>query len=630
MENYFSILCIVNETGVVMDSKKIDLSSQYKQLLEAVNQSSLHTNRQLNTINKNSYIGGCILLVLSLGITYFLNIFEYWIPAGFLLFYFLFFTALRSVREPFVHKDIKDVVKHYKEKHSEIRASIDSCVQKNVTTLMQSLSILYLILFFIMLSIEFNWIAVDQSLDLFIPSMTCLLFLPVPFLIKWLYQFNYPKELKISLQTMVQKRKKPLWKTVLSWKFLNPILFGIYLVILLSLPLISLITTSSIIIQWPYLALIFILQSFIIIFFSNSFSANTVLKELSATITTFADLNYLLSMAQIQNHYTSAEYQRLKTVYESAKPYDFVVKDAFSFINFYLIVPNRFILKEILKHPIDRIIEPLSMPQHDGQKPVSKPIVRSIKPTVKANFANLKSIQPAVIPLSTQPVEQQELKRISIKSKEDLDHIKIGKVGIILYGPMLDNLTKEIKSAMKKRIKGINTPFKVELARKNDSFGGAPELVPVSSGGAQVNGELIVFKDSISEHEVVNMLYRMENHLEGTKKVYRKPSNPSSNVFVIKSLQDFYGVNKVFYPSFGRNINKITPQKLAKLTIDSVFNVEDETPDGFSYLMMLRKYDISTPMLDACEEEILHQTDSNSLWESRKKLERVNEIKANI
>lgn len=613
-----------------MDSKKMDLPLQYKQLLEAVNQSSLHTNRQLNTINKNSYIGGCILLVLTLGVTYFLNIFEYWIPAGFLLFYFLFFTALRSVRETFVHKDIKDVVKHYKEKHSEIRVRIDSCVQKNVSALMQSLSILYFILFFIILSIEYHWIAIDQSIDLLIPSITCLMFLPIPFLMKWFYQFNYPRELKTSIQTMVQKRKKPLWKTVLSWEFLNLFIFGIYLILLLSLPLISLIIISSIIISWPYLLLVFILQSFIIVLFSNSFSANTVLRKLSETITTFADLNYLLSMAQIQNHYTSAEYQRLQTLYESAKPYDFVVKDAFKFINFYMIVPNRFTLKEILKHPLERTTEPISIPQHHDNKPVIPAIVQQVKPNPAPNFASIQSTQPTVMPLNNQPVEQKEPMRISLKSNEDLDSIKIGKFGILLYGPMLDDLTKEIKSAMKKRIQGISTPFKVELARKNDSFGGAPELVQVSSGGAQVKGELIVFKDSITEREVVNMLYRMENHFEGTQKTYRKPSHPSSNVFVIKSLQDFYGIDKVFYPYIGRNINNITPQKLAKLTIDSVFNVEDEAPDGFSYLMMLKKYDISTPMLEACEEEILHQTDSSSLWESRKKLERVNEIKANI
>jgi hypothetical protein len=616
---------------VVMDSKKNDLPTEYKTLQEVVDQSSLHTNRQLKTINGNSYIGGFILLVLALTISYFLNIFEYWIPAGFLLFYFLFITAFSAVRAPFIQKGIKDVLKHYKEKHIDITDRIDSCVQKNLAIIMQSVAVLYLVSFFILLSIEYNWIAIEQSFDLFVPAITCLLFLPVPFFIKEFYRFLSPFELKTSLQKILNENKNSLWKVIFEVEFLKPFFYGFYLALVLILPLVSLGFIFGMIAQWPYLILIFVLQCFMILLFANSFSANTVRKELTTTITTYADINYLLSMAQLQKHYTTTEYERLQTLYQSAKPYDFIVKDTFKFINYYLLTPNRFYLKEILKHPLEYTAETYSKPlEQPYKKPTVSPSIQKDIPHPTPAAVKPSTAQPTSASSSSEPVEKSESKRISLKSDKDIDDIKIGNVGILAYGPMLDHISQEIRSAMKKRISRVNTPFKVELARKNDSYGGAPALVPVSSGGSQVNAEILVLKDNVTERQALDMLYRMENHLEGTKKTYKKPSNPTPSVFVIKTLQNFYGIDKVFYPSIGRNINQITPKKLAKLTIDSVFNTEEKEPDGFNYLMSLKKYDISTPMVQACEEEILHQTLSSNLLESRQKLEEVKMIKLSI
>jgi len=619
---------------MVMDSKEHDLPTQYTTLQETVNQSSVHTKRQLETISGNSYIGGFILLVLALGITYFLNIFEYWIAAGFLLFYLLMVTALRSLRAPFIEKDVKDILKHHKEKHTEITFRRESCLQKNLSIIMQSLAILYLISFFILLSIEYNWIAVEHRIDILLPAVTCLLFLPVPFFIKDFHQLLQPSDIKASLQKIIQKHKNSLLRSVFTWGFLKPFLFGFYLILLLLFPLLSLWIMLPIITQWPYLLLIVLLQCFMILLFANSFSANTVRKELTTTITTYADINYLLSMAQIHQKYTTAEYQRLQTVYQSAKPYDFTVQDTFKFINYYMLIPNRFYLKELLQHTIEHTTTPSSLPvQHHEQHPsYVPPVQKQQQPTSQPTptITNPFTAQPTLKTTTTEPVKQSPSTPASLQMKKNIDDIKIGNVGLLVYGPMLDDLGPEIKSAIKKRITDIHTPFKVELARKNTTYGGAPELVPVSTGGAHIKADLLVLKNTITENQAIDMLYRRENHLEGTKKTYKKPQHPTSNTFVIKTLPNFYGVNKVFYPSIGRNINQITPKKLAQLTIDSVFNAEEKGTDGFTYLMNLKKHGIITPMVEACEEEILNQTFSTSLWESRKKLEEVKTIKLSV
>jgi hypothetical protein len=619
---------------MVMDPKEHDLPTQYKLLQETVNQSSLHTKRQLGTISGNTYIGGFILLALALGITYFLNIFEYWIPAGFLLFYFLAFTALRSLRAPFIEKDSKDVLKHYKEKPTEITYRTESCLQKNLAIIMQSLAILYVISFFILLSIEYNWIATTTTIAPLLPALTCLLFLPVPFFIKDLHQLFQPSEIKASLQKIIQKHKNSLSRSVFTWGFLKPFFFGFYLILLLLLPLLSLWNMYPIITQWPSLLLILLLQCFMIILFANSFSANTVRKELTTTITTYADINYLLSMAQLHQHYTTAEYQRLQTLYQSAKPYDVNILDTFKFINYYMLIPNRFYLKELLEHTRENTpVQTPSPAQHHREQPSYSPPVQKEQPRIPQPTPIMTrplTAQPPPTTTHTEPVKQPQPTAATVKTKKDIDDIKIGKIGILVYGPASDDLSPEIKSALKKRITNIHTPFKVELARKNDTRGGAPELVPVSTGGASINADLLIFKDTITEHQVLDMLYRRENHLEGTKKTYRKPTHPTSNTFVIKILPNFYGIDKVFYPSIGRNINQITPKKLAQLTINSVFNAEEKGADGFTYLLNLKKHGIITPMIKACEEEILNQTFSESLWESRKKLEEVKTIKLSI
>ena len=241
-----------------MDPKENDLPNQYRTLQENVNKSSIHTKRQFGTISGNSYIGGFIILVLALGITYYLNIFEYWIPAGFLLFYFLAFTALRSMRAPFIEKDSKDILKHYKEKHTEINSRTESCLHKNLAIITQSLTILYLISFFILLSIEYKWIAVENNIEILLPTVTCLIFLPVPFFIKDLHQNLKPSEIKTNLQKIIIKNKNSLLKSVFSWGFIKPFFFGFYLIILLLFPILSLASILPVITQWPVFLLIFL------------------------------------------------------------------------------------------------------------------------------------------------------------------------------------------------------------------------------------------------------------------------------------------------------------------------------------------------------------------------------------
>ena len=78
------------------------------------------------------------------------------------------------------------------------------------------------------------------------------------------------------------------------------------------------------------------------------------------------------------------------------------------------------------------------------------------------------------------------------------------------------------------------TPFAVEFARESEKRSGAPTLVPVSEGGAQVRGCIIVV--SASEADAANLLYRREINQVGSTKVYRRPANPTAKSVLIEKV----------------------------------------------------------------------------------------------
>ena len=79
-------------------------------------------------------------------------------------------------------------------------------------------------------------------------------------------------------------------------------------------------------------------------------------------------------------------------------------------------------------------------------------------------------------------------------------------LGILAYGSLITSPGPEIASLTVERIKNVETPFKVEFARKSKTRGYAPTLIPVDSGGASVKAEIIVIKDHFAPDLAADML----------------------------------------------------------------------------------------------------------------------------
>jgi|SRR2546422_6199688 len=197
-------------------------------------------------------------------------------------------------------------------------------------------------------------------------------------------------------------------------------------------------------------------------------------------------------------------------------------------------------------------------------------------------------------------------------------------IGILAYGSLIEMPGKELGPLVQQPPTGpVKTPFRVEFARKSVSTrGGAPTLTPVETGGAFVNGVIWVLDDMLSIEDAKDKLWRRETGNECNDKHY-DPDNPGS--VIIKSLNEFGGLETVLYAYTKPNIDELTPENLAYLAIESArgdAGAKQPPKDGISYLISIKEHGIVTPLMPAYEAAILNRTKASSLPEAFVKVRR--------
>jgi hypothetical protein len=186
-------------------------------------------------------------------------------------------------------------------------------------------------------------------------------------------------------------------------------------------------------------------------------------------------------------------------------------------------------------------------------------------------------------------------------------------IGVLAYGSLIDDPGEELGVAIMSTIPEIRTPFPVEYARSSRSRGGAPTLVPVSTGGAEVKAVIHVLKDGISIEDAMNLVWRRETGKFDAHHRYR-PSTAGPDKVQIRMLSAFHGVKTVLYTHIDANISKLTAESLARRAIASA---RDQTVksgrDGISYLINAERHEILTPLTRDYKREILRLTESPDL-----------------
>ena len=191
-------------------------------------------------------------------------------------------------------------------------------------------------------------------------------------------------------------------------------------------------------------------------------------------------------------------------------------------------------------------------------------------------------------------------------------------VGILAYGSLISDPRAEIESARTDTIRDVMTPFHVEFARSSNGRGGAPTLVPVTTGGAQVRGQVFVM--DVSEAEATDILYRREIDKVGhMTRTYKRPEPMTPKTVLVERLTDFAGLDVVLYTEIAATITPLTAKHLAELAIASVAKAPPDR-DGISYLIAAKKHGIETALSPDYEAKILKETQCESLDDALKKL----------
>ena len=127
----------------------------------------------------------------------------------------------------------------------------------------------------------------------------------------------------------------------------------------------------------------------------------------------------------------------------------------------------------------------------------------------------------------------------------------VNSVGILAYGSLIDDPGCEIKAVISCKLKGVQTPFNVEFARRSSTRGGAPTLVPVEEGGAPVKAVILVLEEQVSVDQAKDMLHRREIHQVCGKQSYKminaSQASPSIPVSSLKAVSIFMRAERVFW-----------------------------------------------------------------------------------
>jgi len=175
-------------------------------------------------------------------------------------------------------------------------------------------------------------------------------------------------------------------------------------------------------------------------------------------------------------------------------------------------------------------------------------------------------------------------------------------IGILAYGSLIGDPGREISQATIETRHGVVTPFNIEFARSSRGRGGAPTLVPIKKGGAQVSSRIFVV--DVPEREAANRLWRREIGRVGSGGTYYAPEQPRSNHVLVKRLENFAELDVVLYTEIAANIEPLTAKNLARLAVESVKKTT-QGRDGISYLMDTKRNGIVTALSDDYESEIL-------------------------
>ena len=324
-----------------------DLKEKFRELKNAVNESAQLTKNQLDSITFQNPLISLISLLISIGIVYWLKVAIYWIPASFLIMYLWGLKGLTSSKKSFETEKVEKSIQIKKIlKKEQISHSVDWFFL-NISNFAKSTAIIYGISLFILLAISQKGIETNQDVRMLWPLLAMVIYLLLPFLLTRIS--NFIKNAIDGPFEILEAIKNTFGKNTLSFVLEILKIIFIILVILGSIlaPVIALIQTIGFVQDWLFFVWVLVLQFSSIMILSSYFSSLTASRQLSNTLTNYADINYQISHLLLYKKEDAQKYIQLRRLYFTAKPYDLLIDDSMQYIHFYYLIINRTYLNEI-------------------------------------------------------------------------------------------------------------------------------------------------------------------------------------------------------------------------------------------------------------------------------------------
>jgi len=137
--------------------------------------------------------------------------------------------------------------------------------------------------------------------------------------------------------------------------------------------------------------------------------------------------------------------------------------------------------------------------------------------------------------------------------------------------------------------------------------------------GTPVAAEILVLDDSVTVDDARGMLWRRERRKVGSGERYVEGTSPHS--VLVRQFNEDPRVSTVLYTDF-HDAGKIPNPTAGELTEHAIHSVEvaAEGKDGITYLMNAINCGIETPLTRAYRDEILGQTNTQTLEEALRTL----------
>jgi hypothetical protein len=184
------------------------------------------------------------------------------------------------------------------------------------------------------------------------------------------------------------------------------------------------------------------------------------------------------------------------------------------------------------------------------------------------------------------------------------------RIGILAYGSLIQDPGAELAALITRMVTPVETPFRVEFARRSIKRDLAPTLVPVTSGGSVVQASVLCLREGTSEAATIDALYRREINQVGSSARY---DETKSNLRV-REHRHLAGLDVCYSIAPQQTILEPDPPQLALWALESAMDdAGRERRDGITYLAQVTKNGILTPLTKPYTDEVLALTGALTL-----------------